>query len=240
MANSFEENLDKISNLDLDDFQKTVDSVRKINIKAILEKLENEGKTDNEIYKNLLAVKDIDFNDYQKALDSVKKMGIGLKKDILIINKQKNMNQNKKIFISYSHEDSKYLKRLNVHLKPLERKGLVELWDDTKIKVGDKWEEEILKALDRSAIAILIISADFLASDFITENELPPLLEKASLNGTEIIPIILKKSRFEREKTLSKFQALNSPNTPILSMTEHEQEVLWDKLAERIEELVDN
>lgn len=89
-------------------------------------------------------------------------MGIGLKKDNLIVDKQKNINSNKTIFISYSHEDSKYLKRLNVHLKPLERQGLVELWDDTKIKVGDKWEEEILKALNRSAIAILIISADFL------------------------------------------------------------------------------
>ncbi|MGM0519698.1 MAG: toll/interleukin-1 receptor domain-containing protein [Campylobacterota bacterium] len=240
MADNFEESLDKISNLNLDDFQKKVDSVRKIDVKAILKKLEDAGRTDNEIYKNLSAVKDIDFNEYQKALDSVKKMGIGLKKDNLIVNKQKNINSSKAIFISYSHEDSKYLKRLNVHLKPLERQGLVELWDDTKIKVGDKWEEEILKALNRSAIAILIISADFLASDFIIENELPPLLEKASSNGTQILPIILKKSRFEREKTLSQFQALNSPNAPILSMTEHEQEVLWDKLAERIEELVAN
>jgi len=240
MNNDFEESLDKISNLDLDEFQKRVDSVRKINLKAILEKLEHDGKIDNEIYKNLSAVKDIDFNEYQKALDSVKKMGIGLKKDNLILNKQKNINNSKTIFISYSHVDSEHLKRLHVHLKPLKRKGLVELWDDTKIKAGDRWEEEILNALNRSVIAILIISADFLASDFIIENELAPLLEKASDNGTQILPIILKKSRFEREKNLSKFQALNSPNAPILSMTEHDQEVLWDKLAERIEELVVN
>ena len=87
MADNFEESLNKISNLDLDDFQKKVDSVRKINVKAILKKLEDTGRTDNEIYKNLSAVKDIDFTEYQIALDSVKKLGIGLKKDNLIVNK---------------------------------------------------------------------------------------------------------------------------------------------------------
>jgi len=239
MADDFEKSLDRILNLDLVDFQKKVDSVKELDIKNILMKLENTGKKDSKLYKDLLAVKDIDFDHYQKALDSVKEMGIGLT-DNTKINNQIKTNSKKSIFISYSHEDSKYLHRLKVHIKPLERQGLVELWDDTKIKAGEKWEESIFNALNRSAIAILIISADFLASDFIIENELPPLLEKANLNGTQILPIILKKSRFEREKSLSKFQALNSPNAPILSMTEHEQEVLWDSLAERIEELVLN
>lgn len=238
MKNDFEKALDKISRLNLDDFQRKVDALKQIDIQKVLVKLENEGKIDSKIYKNLLTIKDIDFDEYQKALDSVKEMGIGLTDQNDNIQQEKNKKQS--IFICYSHADSKYLERLKVHIKPLEKKGLVDLWDDNKIKAGDKWKKEISYALNSASIAILIMSADFLASDFIIDNELPPLLEKASLNGTQILPIILKKCRFEREKKLSQFQALNNPKTPILSMTEHEQEVLWDKLSERIEELVNS
>ena len=139
------------------------------------------------------------------------------------------------IFISYSHEDKNHLKRLHVHMKPLEKNGLVDIWDDTKIQTGQKWQEQIETALSRAAIAILIISADFLASDFIVENELPPILKKAELEGTRVVPIILKPCRFSREKHLSQFQALNSPDKPLLSMSDIEQEEMWDRLSQVIE-----
>ena len=120
-------------------------------------------------------------------------------------------------------------------MKPLEKNGLVDIWDDTKIQTGQKWQEQIETALSRAAIAILIISADFLASDFIVENELPPILKKAELEGTRVVPIILKPCRFSREKHLSQFQALNSPDKPLLSMSDIEQEEMWDRLSQVIE-----
>ncbi|MDO9581074.1 MAG: toll/interleukin-1 receptor domain-containing protein [Bacteroidales bacterium] len=141
----------------------------------------------------------------------------------------------KMIFVSYSHEDKNHLKRLYVHLKPLQKHGFVDIWDDTKIKTGEKWREQIETALSRAAIAILIISADFLASDFIVENELPPILKKAELEGTRVVPIILKPCRFSREKHLSQFQALNPPDKPLLSMSDIEQEEMWDRLSQVIE-----
>jgi hypothetical protein len=141
----------------------------------------------------------------------------------------------KMIFISYSHEDKDHLKRLNVHLKPLQSKGLVEVWDDTKILAGQKWQEEIKIALSKAAVAVLIISADFLASDFVVENELPPILKKAELEGTRIMPIILKPCRFSRDEHLSKFQALNAPDKPLLSLSDIEQEETWDRLSQAIE-----
>jgi len=141
----------------------------------------------------------------------------------------------KMIFVSYSHEDKKHLKRLHVHLKPLEKMDLVDVWDDTKIKAGEKWRNQIELALSKAAIAILIISADFLASDFIIDNELPPILKKAELEGTRVLPVILKPCRFSRERQLSQFQALNPPDKPILSLSEIEQEEMWDKLSHSIE-----
>jgi hypothetical protein len=67
------------------------------------------------------------------------------------------------------------------------------------------------------------------------DNELPPILEKAQLNGTKVVPIVLKPCRFSRDPNLSKFQALNPPDKPIQAMTETEQEEMWDRLSQIIE-----
>lgn len=150
-------------------------------------------------------------------------------------NEHPSIKKSKKVFISYSHKDSAHLERLRVHLKPLEKLGVVDVWDDTKIKVGNHWQKEIDTALHQAAIAVLIISADFLASDFIIDNELPPILEKAQLDGTKIVPVILKPCRFSRDANLSRFQALNPPDKPVHGMNESEQEVIWDRLSQIIE-----
>lgn len=142
------------------------------------------------------------------------------------------------IFISYSHKDKQYMDRLSIHLKPLEKKGLLDVWVDTKILAGAKWKEEIRNALSRTQAAILLVSADFLASDFIVDNELPPLLEKAKEDGSTIIPVILKPCRFVREKTLSQFQAINSPAEPVSGMDEHGKELIYDAITQRIEDLL--
>jgi hypothetical protein len=83
------------------------------------------------------------------------------------------------VFISYCHADREYLDRLLVHLKPLEKAGFIDLWVDTRLRAGDRWKSEIENALGRATVAVLLICADFLASDFITDNELPPLLRNA-------------------------------------------------------------
>ncbi|NTW34338.1 MAG: toll/interleukin-1 receptor domain-containing protein [Bacteroidetes bacterium] len=61
-----------------------------------------------------------------------------------------------KIFISYSHEDSDWLNRLKIHLKPLERDYAIDVWEDTKIQPGSKWFEEIERAIKLAKIALLI------------------------------------------------------------------------------------
>lgn len=139
-----------------------------------------------------------------------------------------------RLFVSYSHLDTDCLTRLLVHLKPLEREGLIDCWSDKKIRTGDKWRTQIDENLAGAAVAILLVSADFLASDFIVNNELPPLLMKAEANGIRIIPLILKPCGFHRDKVLQSFQAANDPGQPLLGLSPIEQEALYDRVAEEV------
>lgn len=141
----------------------------------------------------------------------------------------------KSIFISYSHKDTQYLERLNVHLKPLQRKGLIKVWSDQQLQLGDKFTSIIQTELENAAIAILLVSADFLASDFIINNELPPLLKAAENKGTKIIPVIVKPCRFQREESISQFQASNDPINPLCKLQEWEQESVFEKVSQMIE-----
>src|SRR4051794_27663793 len=120
-----------------------------------------------------------------------------------------------KVFISYSHADNDWLERLKRHLKPLVREGCLECWDDTHIRPGDDWHQEIRNALDTAQVAVLLISADFFASNFINENELPPLLAAAQAKGVRILPVILSASQFDWNSSLARFQTVNPPNRPL-------------------------
>jgi hypothetical protein len=140
------------------------------------------------------------------------------------------------VFISYSHADAKWLTRLRVHLKPLERHGTIVPWDDTRIKPGTEWREEIRNALKRARVAVLLVSADFLASDFIATNELPPLLESAEARGTLILPLILNHCRFVKTEGLSRFQAVNNPAKPLATLDHSARAAWFEKLSGVIEE----
>src|SRR5260370_6281432 len=138
-----------------------------------------------------------------------------------------------KVFISYSHKDAKWLERLRVHLTPIEREGIIDLWDDTKIVAGAQWKEAILEALETARVAVALISADFLASDFIAQHELPELLSRAATGGTVILPIIISPCLFN-ETGLSVFQTVNPPGKPLSAMSPSDRERVWVNVAEAI------
>lgn len=135
-----------------------------------------------------------------------------------------------KVFISYSHKDTKHLDRLHVFLAPYERDRLLEFWDDTKIDPGTIWREQIEIAIESAKVAILLVSADFLASKFIAEKELPRLLAAAKQEGATILPVILSPCGFD-ESTLSQFQALNPPTKPLSKMNRNDKDETWLRVA---------
>lgn len=95
--------------------------------------------------------------------------------------------QRQGVFLSYSHKDKKFLDQLLTHLKPLERAGLVTYWSDLQIAAGSPWFQEIGKALASARAGVLLVTSDFLASDFIHEKELGPLLKEAEQGGVRIL-----------------------------------------------------
>uniref|UniRef100_UPI002AD44B1A TIR domain-containing protein n=1 Tax=Frankia sp. Cr1 TaxID=3073931 RepID=UPI002AD44B1A len=122
------------------------------------------------------------------------------------------------VFVCYSHKDAAWLDRLQVHLSPLERNGVVDLWSDRRIELGDDWRKEITIALSRARAAILLVSADFLDSDFIRNHEIPPLLEAAAQVGCRILPILVAPSLFEQEPSLARFQHANPGGITLVEM----------------------
>ena len=138
------------------------------------------------------------------------------------------------LFVSYSHRDRRWRDRLAVHLKPLERAGVFKRWDDTELEAGDVWADHIEQAIASARVAILLVSADFLASDFINARELPPLLEAAERDEARLMAIILSESLYADTPALAKFQSVNPPSDPVDRMKKADQESVFRQAAQAV------
>lgn len=119
------------------------------------------------------------------------------------------------VFFCYTHKDRKWLEELQLWLKPIMPSDV--LWDDTKIATGSKWKEEIQKSLASARVAVLLVSQDFLASDFIKEHELPPLLKAEQEEGLTILWIPVSHSTYEHTE-IAQYQAAHTPARPLNSL----------------------
>jgi hypothetical protein len=144
------------------------------------------------------------------------------------------MSNRIKVFISYSHEDEDWLARLRIHLRPLERDYDIDIWDDRMIRSGSKWHDEIENAVSSAKVAVLLVSASFLASEFIATEELPRLLNAAEREGATVLPVIISPSRFLKTSSLSQFKAVNDPSRPLINLTTGQQEEIFENVANAV------
>jgi WD40 repeat protein len=138
-----------------------------------------------------------------------------------------------KVFISYSHKDTRWLNELRDFLKPLEKQNIVTFWDDNSIKPGEKWREEITDSLAGAKVAILLVTQNFLASDFIVENELPTLLDRAEKDGLKIIWIAVRECLYA-ETRIKDYQAANDPSQPLAAMNPAKRQKTLIRIASQV------
>ncbi|HYU33956.1 MAG TPA: toll/interleukin-1 receptor domain-containing protein [Thermoanaerobaculia bacterium] len=139
--------------------------------------------------------------------------------------------------MSYSHDDEKFLKEILKHLKPFSRSGSVTHWTDQQIPSGAKWFEEIQAALGRTKVAVFLVSPDFLASDFIHDHELGPLLKRAEAGGVKILWIPLRPSAYT-ETPLNDYQAAFPPDRPLAQMSKADRDEAWVQICGEIKRAV--
>lgn len=147
-------------------------------------------------------------------------------------------NEHRKVFVSYSRQDRKWVDELLVRLKPLIRESDFEVWEDSRIRPGSDFMAEIESAIFGCRVALLVVSAHFFASDFIARDEIPKILVQAESKGIKILPLIVGHCRFIKEPQLSRFQALNNPAEPLESLTPAEVSKVLQRAADEVEELL--
>lgn len=141
------------------------------------------------------------------------------------------------VFVSYARADSHWLSRLKVHLRPLERAGRIEVWHDGRIRHGEPWLLELNRVLNEASSAILLVTANFMASDFIYTNELQPIARRARAGGVVVFPVIVGHCLFEEDAYLKDFQLFNDPEKPLSRLNSNEVDKILVDLARAVREL---
>ena len=134
------------------------------------------------------------------------------------------------LFISYSHVDRGWVERLQTMIRPLVRSEALRLWDDSQIPAGAKWKVEIEKALASAKVALLLVSDDFLASEFVTNKELPPLLRAAEEEGLCILWVCLGPCFYEATP-IHEYQAVLPPGEPLEALSPVQQKAALKTIA---------
>jgi internalin A len=143
------------------------------------------------------------------------------------------------IFISYSHKDKKLFQEVKTMLAPAIQKGIVNIWDDTMIRPGAQWKAEIEKALASARVGVLLVSENFLESEFITKNELPPLLKAAQDGGATIFWVYLSPCLYQHTE-IEQFQAAHDISRPLSELTKPRRKAAWREICNKLLQIAQN
>jgi hypothetical protein len=135
------------------------------------------------------------------------------------------------VFYSYAHRDEALRERLDKHLALLRHNKIISTWSDRKIEAGTKWAEEISHHINSADLILLLVSADFIASDYCYGIEMQRALERERAGEARVIPIILRPVDWH-SAPFGSMQALPRDAIPVTSW--EDQEEAWFTIASTI------
>jgi internalin A len=138
------------------------------------------------------------------------------------------LNRAKSVFFSYSHKDEQLRDELETHLKLLQRQRIISTWHDRKILSGKEWDREIDSQIERAAIILLLISADFIASDYCWDKEVKRALERHAAKEATVVPVLLRTCDW-KEAPFGKLQGLPTGMTAVTAWPD--RDAAWTDIA---------
>ena len=145
-----------------------------------------------------------------------------------------------RIFISYSHKDKNWEKRLKEQLDVLALEGHFSVWDDRQIKPGDDWFPEIERELDQADVAVMLVSASFLTSTFIRTEEVPKLIQRREQEGMRLIPLVIKPCAWQGVPWLAAIQGGSKDNFVLAGLSKNKQDQELANLALHIKDILNS
>jgi internalin A len=141
-----------------------------------------------------------------------------------------------RVAFSYAHKDEELRDQLETHLKLFQRQGLISTWHDRKIMPGDKWVGVIDDNFKRADLILLLVSADFVASDYCYEIEMQTALEREAKREAKVVPVILRACNWS-DAPFSKLQALPKDAEPVTSWSNRDE--AWNDVAKGIKKVAE-
>lgn len=132
----------------------------------------------------------------------------------------------RRVIIWRSPTDERFATQLCTHLQPKIRRGYINLWDASQIRLGVSLQEERAQAIASADVAVVLASADLIASDSFACEDLPQLLHRARSKKMHILLIHISACDLEGSG-LENFRAINPPTNPLARLGNPEREEIW-------------
>lgn len=142
-----------------------------------------------------------------------------------------------RLFCSYSRKDEAFLKELRAHLAALEQENVIVRWDDGEILPGSTWKPDVDKHLEEAEIVLLLVSADFVASQPCQE-ERKMALQRQEQDLAEVIPVILRDCAWRNLDGLGTLQVLPKDGMAITDPEWKSRDKAWLSVVEGLQKIV--
>jgi TIR domain len=141
------------------------------------------------------------------------------------------------IFVSYSHKDAKYKEEFERYMAPLRQYHYIDTWSDEDIPVSSDWRLEIEDAMERAGVAVVLVTSNFLNSNFCMDVELRRFVQARAERGLKLVAVVVSDCYWQAVPDLARYQLLPRRGTPIKSARNREQ--AWSKVVKEIGRILD-